>query len=218
MKTKKKRTPIIIDTNNLSRVFNSENTEHEYYKSVLNAFKKGEIEIVFGGTKFMKEISGVTSKTNDIYKFKLIENKFRAKLIELKKVGRVVEENNEKIDKEHVKIVKKFIESYRENLLSHTIFVPENELKRVEMVLKKLRKKIFTEIEKSILIDELVIKPDFDDPHLIALLNKSNCRNICTDEKRAGRFLKIDLLYDNLQIPKIHSTKALKKGLKLKTK
>lgn len=216
MKLAKKRISIIIDTNNLSRVFNTTNSEHKNYVSILSAFKKGEIEIVFGGTKLMKEISGITLKSNDIYNFKLIENKFKAKLIELKKVGRIVEYNNGKIDNEHVNGIKKFIELYKEGLLQN-INVVENELTRFDNVLKKLRKKTFTDVEKTILIDELIIKPDFDDPHLIALLNISKCKNICTDEIRAGKFLKLKILYNDLKIPKIHSMQALKKGFKLKT-
>lgn len=57
-------------------------------------------------------------------------------------------------------------------------------------------------------IEALEINPDFDDPHLIAIIIESGCRIICTNDKRAIRFLKDTSLYPCSRMrPKIYSSK-----------
>ncbi len=48
---------------------------------------------------------------------------------------------------------------------------------------------------------------DFDDEHLVALVAKSNCRVVCTDDKRAHTYLRrADLYPKNIKPPKIYNS------------
>jgi hypothetical protein len=48
---------------------------------------------------------------------------------------------------------------------------------------------------------------DFDDEHLIALVAKSDCRVVCTDDSRAHRYLKrADLYPKKIKPPKIYKS------------
>lgn len=46
--------------------------------------------------------------------------------------------------------------------------------------------------------------PDFDDPHLVAILSTSGCKLICTLDKRADKFLLKRGLYAGGRHPKIY--------------
>lgn len=68
---------------------------------------------------------------------------------------------------------------------------------------KKYRKllKLYNDQRKAIMIDsevvdaqEIIIKdmvknPDFDDPHIVALVRASGCRLVCTNDKRSFDFI-----------------------------
>lgn len=47
---------IVIDTNTLSRVFESTDIEHDEFKPVLDWIRHGKGQIVYGGTKYIHEI------------------------------------------------------------------------------------------------------------------------------------------------------------------
>lgn len=50
--------------------------------------------------------------------------------------------------------------------------------------------------------------PDFDDPHLLALVIVSHCKVICTNDKRAHKFIKKSSLYPpGMSRPSIYSSK-----------
>jgi hypothetical protein len=53
----------------------------------------------------------------------------------------------------------------------------------------------------------MVSDMDFDDEHLVALVATSNCRVVCTDDKRAHSYLKrADLYPKNIKPPKIYNS------------
>ena len=58
-----------------------------------------------------------------------------------------------------------------------------------------LSDKLVDEAEKK--IKELEQSKDFDDPHLLAIVSTSNCKIVCTSEKRAIPFIKNAKLYVN---------------------
>lgn len=50
--------------------------------------------------------------------------------------------------------------------------------------------------------------PDFDDPHLIAMVLVSGCRIVCTKDRRAIRFLKDRKFYSSVSLrPKVYQDK-----------
>lgn len=51
------------------------------------------------------------------------------------------------------------------------------------------------------IVESLESNPDFDDPHLIALIGVTGCRLICTNDKRAFKFLRKKTLYPNKVSP-----------------
>jgi hypothetical protein len=46
--------------------------------------------------------------------------------------------------------------------------------------------------------------PDFDDPHLVAIVDESRCRVVCTLDARADRYLRQTRFYSNCRRPKIY--------------
>ena len=51
---------------------------------------------------------------------------------------------------------------------------------------------------------------DFDDPHLVAIIRVSKCKIICTNDKRAHKFLKDKAFYKGCTKPKIYQKKQHK--------
>lgn len=48
---------IVVDTNAISRVFNEQNSEHEEFKPVRDWILKKKGKLVYGGTKYLEELS-----------------------------------------------------------------------------------------------------------------------------------------------------------------
>lgn len=66
-------------------------------------------------------------------------------------------------------------------------------------------------------VKQLETDPDFDDPHLVAILRISKAILVCTKEKRAIKFLKKKALYPKKQaLPKIYASKKNQKLLNSK--
>ena len=193
---------ILIDTNVYSLVFGNKKAKHPNYENVYKKImENGKIKIVAGGTKYKKEISG-TSNYNEI------ERNYRLKTQALKSANILLEYNDKKVDNEQITVIEKFCECNSE---------PIDEISRNKTLINKIKNRHHSIEEiKKILIDELKIR-DFDDPHLIALLNVSGCKNIITNDDKAIPFLKQKCLYTDRIIPKIHKEQLLKKeGLKIK--
>ena len=58
-------------------------------------------------------------------------------------------------------------------------------------------------------VESMVVHPDFDDPHLVAIIGVSGCRLICTGDFRAYRFLKSKSFYPkHVERPKIYRNAA----------
>lgn len=83
---------IIIDTNTLPSVFDKRSLNHHEFEPVYNWIWEGKGQIVFGGTKYIKEIG-----------------KFMAIFSELKKANKAIYINNDKVDKKE-KIVSDLIQ------------------------------------------------------------------------------------------------------------
>lgn len=75
---------IIVDTNNLGRVFNPKNSEHSEYIPVFDWILKGSGKLVIGGSTFDKEIS--------------LNRWFLPFLSQLSRIGKVIKIDNEKVD------------------------------------------------------------------------------------------------------------------------
>lgn len=61
---------IVIDTSTISRVFNSQNSEHQRYKPVLDWLVKGKGKIVFGGSTYWKELKKMRKFLRIILEFR----------------------------------------------------------------------------------------------------------------------------------------------------
>ncbi|MDQ1350585.1 MAG: hypothetical protein QG657_887 [Acidobacteriota bacterium] len=83
---------IIIDTNVFGDVFNKESKSHLKFEPVINWILKGKGKIVYGGTKYKKEL-GTAKKY-----FKL--------LLEFEKMNKVVRVDDEKVDAREIEIKK----------------------------------------------------------------------------------------------------------------
>lgn len=140
---------IIIDTNCLSAVFNSTDKEHSEFYPVLDWILYGHGFVVYGGTKYMKELS----KTKYLRIFKLLND--------LNKTYRGCD-----------------------------ICIDEYEQKY-----------------KASISD-----PDFDDPHLPAIVLDTKCRLICSKDARSIKFVTSKDLYP----PKFH-TPVYYDGLRCQT-
>lgn len=54
------------------------------------------------------------------------------------------------------------------------------------------------------IVEDMIDDPRCDDPHLIAIIRVSGCRLICSNDRRADRYLKDHRLYNNRNsVPKI---------------
>lgn len=207
---------LLIDTNSFSKVFNRDNQEHQNYKDVYDAIiNKRNVKIVVGGTKFKKELSGTIDHP---YDFQKISRNYKQKLLPLKQAQLIIEYKDNKVDKKQLEVIESFCECFNQGKKVGNLTVKSNEIKRNNALINNIKNQKYSKNElKTLLIDELEIKPDFDDPHIIALLNVSKCKNILTDDKRAMPFIKEKCLYDNSNIPKIHTKQSIKSnGLKMK--
>lgn len=50
-------------------------------------------------------------------------------------------------------------------------------------------------------------KPDFDDPHIVAIVEESGCRVVCTTDGRSDKYLKDKRFYKKSKKPSIYRTK-----------
>ena len=202
---------ILIDTNVFSKVFDPNNEEHNNYALVYQAIMKGKgkVKIIFGGTKYKIEIAGGNMSLLSMPK---LEPKYQKKIAQLKIAKLIIEYNDEEVDKEQITVLEKFIAYYdRHKSRKGVKFnVQEFDIERVKKLILEIQNNKCHD-EKIILYKELLsMKPDFDDPHIIALLNVSKCKNICTEDVRSEPFLKAKFLYNDKIPPKIHK-KPIKK-------
>jgi predicted nucleic acid-binding protein len=59
--------------------------------------------------------------------------------------------------------------------------------------------------DRQEIVERLETNPDFDDPHLVALIGVTGCRLICTGDDRAGKFLRKKALYPKgAKVPSIY--------------
>ena len=138
---------IVIDINFLSPLFNATDNEHNEFKPLLEWIIFGKGKLVYGGKKYKEELRET--------------KKYFGLLIQLKKAGKIVEVDDEKVDQHQIKL---------------------------------------SETEKH---------PDFDDPHLIAIIIVSGCKLICSLDKRAYVFIKNKDLYPaHFEKPKIYKGKS----------
>lgn len=81
---------VIIDTNCLANVFSRKTAKHDSFKPVLNWILLGKGIMIYGGTKYKKELS----KTN----------KYLPIIRLLRDVGKAIEGNDHEIDKYQIKV------------------------------------------------------------------------------------------------------------------
>lgn len=144
---------IIVDANCLSNVFDKTCAEHEDFSPVHDWIIYGKGKLVFGGTKYIEELS----KLNRIVKFVNLLKKYKNKVVIL--------------DKDLV----------------------DTEQQRIE---------------------ELIEDPDFDDPHIPAMVIISQCRLLCSRDARSERFVLNKQLYPKgVKPPKYYKGKQHSKLL-----
>ncbi len=199
---------IIIDTNVYNLVFGDKKDEHLEYKIVYDkVMNNNDIEVIVGGTKYKKEISGVSKEP---YNIKIIEQNYKQKLYPLKVAEALKEYEDEKVDKMQIEVIDKFCNYYPKGK-TESLKVDDGEIDRNLKIINKIKNNQYTKQQlKTLLINELEIKPDFDDPHIIALLNVSKSKNVLTEDKRAMPFIKQKLFYNDNQIPRIHTKQSIK--------
>jgi hypothetical protein len=67
-----------------------------------------------------------------------------------------------------------------------------NQLSIVRKIVRIDDKIVDDEVDR---VSKMVSHPDFDDPHIVALLRVSGCKLVCTNEHRAIRFFRHDLFF-----------------------
>ena len=90
---------IVIDTCTFASVFDSSSDKHSNFVPVLNWVRNGKGKIVYGGTKYKRELK--------------LANKYFKILVEFKKTNKIVEIDDEQVDLE---------QQVLEDLLSHRDF------------------------------------------------------------------------------------------------
>jgi len=132
---------IVIDTNTFASVFDSKSTNHSEFKDVLTWIVEGKGTLVFGGSKYKKEIPP------------------------------------------------KYLPFFSElNKRRKTCKVPDIDVDKEEIV-----------------VSGLIQHPDFDDPHLVAILRLSGCKLICSLDERAYPFFHHELFFKPARVrPKIY--------------
>jgi len=144
---------IVIDSCVLPKVFKESDKQHSNYRPVCDWIVNGQGALVYGGTKFEKEIF------------------------------------------EHHKWFLKFL-----GLL-------QSQKKAIRADTAKVDR-------RQAVVERLVKDPDFDDPHLLALLGVTGCQLICTGDVRAEKFILDKKLYPKgAEVPSIF--KDAKKHVKL---
>ncbi len=78
------------------------------------------------------------------------------------------------------------------------------ELKRINKVVV-VDKSIVDSCEKK--MKEIEPKNDFDDPHIVAIVEASGCRVVCTTDERSDKYLKDKRFYEKSKKPSIYRTK-----------
>lgn len=53
-------------------------------------------------------------------------------------------------------------------------------------------------------LKEIEPKPDFDDPHIVALVEESGCRIVCSEDKRSDKYLRDSRFYKKSRRPSIY--------------
>lgn len=134
---------IILDINILSSVFSQAAMKHEEFEPVLKWITEGHGRVVYGGTKYKKELR----KTPYLKIFSLLNI-----------YNRAIPLNDEEVDQE---------QQYVESL--------END-------------------------------PDFDDPHIIAMVRVSGCKLLCSNDTRSIRFIRDKKFYTRpIRPPKFYT-------------
>lgn len=77
------------------------------------------------------------------------------------------------------------------------------ELKRIHKVIV-VDKDTVDDLEDK--VKEIEPKKDFDDPHLVAIVEISGCRIVCSDDKRADKYIKDERFYNKSKKPSIYRT------------
>lgn len=136
---------VIVDTNCLASVFDTNSAKHNEFRPVLEWVLSGKGKLVYGGTKYIQELS----KTKYLKLFNILNAKTK----------KVVIVDKGKVDQEQSRI------------------------------------------------EHLIIDPDFDDPHLPAIVIVSKCEVICSEDTRSVRFVTDNKLYPKgINIPKYYTS------------
>ena len=147
---------IVIDVNTFPSVFDQSSERHPHFSAVLNWIIDGKGKIVWGGTKYLSEISRL--------------GKYRRLWIQLGKAGKLVPIDDSLVDSQ------------------------EREIK------------------------ELCTDPDFDDPHIVALLSVSGCKLLCSQDARSYPYIQKKALYPKgAKLPKIYCERSSRRASKLLT-
>ncbi len=75
------------------------------------------------------------------------------------------------------------------------------ELRRVNKVVIIDRKKVDDRVKALKILEP---KADFDDPHIVAIVDESGCKIVCTLDGRSEKYLKRANLYNTSKRPKIY--------------
>ena len=75
---------IIIDTNCFSKVFDTQNAQHQRFQPVFKWVTSGDGRVIYGGTKYNREITGM--------------RRFLRLLVELGRKGRLIRINDARVD------------------------------------------------------------------------------------------------------------------------
>ncbi len=72
-----------------------------------------------------------------------------------------------------------------------------------------LKDEIVDEIQEK--VESKIDDPDFDDPHIIAIVTASKCGIVCSNDKRSYQFIKNPDFYPKgVQVPRIYSNASNK--------
>ncbi len=134
---------IVIDSNAIHLVFKLQDSD---FRPVYNWIFNGDGKMVFGGTRYAKEL------------IKL--RKYSKIITELSRNNKVVVVNKDSVDSWEAKV------------------------KKIEP------------------------KKDFNDPHLVAIIEESGCRIVCSLDKSSDKYLKDNRFYKKTKRPGIYREKG----------
>lgn len=163
---------IVIDINCLGSIFNKNNTDHEAFRPVYDWIIHGKGKMVYGGTKYKKELRNA--------------GKYIKLLTQLKKAGKIIEVNDREVNKCHDEL---------DAVIQHSDFDDPHLIAIIIVsgcrLICSLDKRAYQFIKKKELYPAHFKRPKiYSGKSNSNLLSDENIANICRPTSKPNKFLK----------------------------